>query len=127
VSQASRLLAPAPGWTVEADVVVVGSGVAGLMTALHAAEQHDVLVVTKVHVDDGSTRWAQGGVAAALGADDSPEEHLRDTLEAGAGVCDAAAVRVLCEEGPVRLRELIALGAACAVGYVLGRVLRRVV
>jgi L-aspartate oxidase len=112
VSQASRLLAPAPGWTVEADVVVVGSGVAGLMTALHAAEQHDVLVVTKVHVDDGSTRWAQGGVAAALGADDSPEEHLRDTLEAGAGVCDAAAVRVLCEEGPVRLRELIALGAA---------------
>jgi L-aspartate oxidase len=112
LTRASRLLAPAPGWTVETDVVVVGSGVAGLMTALHAAEEHDVLVVTKVHVDDGSTRWAQGGVAAALGADDSPDEHLQDTLEAGAGVCDTAAVRVLCEEGPVRLRELIALGAA---------------
>jgi L-aspartate oxidase len=112
IHQASRLLAPAPGWAVETDVVVVGSGVAGLMTALHAAEQHQVLVVTKVHVDDGSTRWAQGGVAAALGADDSPEEHLQDTLEAGAGVCDVAAVRVLCEEGPRRLHELIALGAA---------------
>jgi len=112
VTEASRLLAPEPGWTVETDVVVVGSGVAGLMTALHAAEQHRVLVVTKVRVDDGSTRWAQGGVAAALGADDSPEEHLRDTLEAGAGVCDVTAVRVLCEEGPARLRELIALGAA---------------
>jgi L-aspartate oxidase len=112
VTRSSRLLAPEPGWTVETDVVVVGSGVAGLMTALHAAELHRVLVVTKVHVDDGSTRWAQGGVAAALGADDSPEEHLRDTLEAGAGVCDVAAVRVLCEEGPARLRELIGLGAA---------------
>jgi len=112
MTTASRLLAPEPGWTVETDVVVVGSGVAGLMTALHAAEHHRVLVVTKVRVDDGSTRWAQGGVAAALGADDSPEEHLRDTLEAGVGVCDVAAVRVLCEEGPARLRELIELGAA---------------
>jgi L-aspartate oxidase len=112
VTRSSRLLAPEPGWAVETDVVVVGSGVAGLMTALHAAELHRVLLVTKVHVDDGSTRWAQGGVAAALGADDSPEEHLRDTLEAGVGVCDVAAVRVLCEEGPRRLRELIALGAA---------------
>jgi L-aspartate oxidase len=112
VTAASRLLAPPPGWTVETDVVVVGSGVAGLMTALHAARSGRVLVVTKVRVDDGSTRWAQGGVAAALGADDSAEEHLRDTLEAGAGVCDVAAVRVLCEEGPARLRELIDLGAA---------------
>jgi L-aspartate oxidase len=112
MSDASRLLAPAPGWTVETDVVVVGSGVAGLMTALHVAETSDVLVVTKVRVDDGSTRWAQGGVAAALGADDSPEEHLRDTLEAGAGVCDVPAVRVLCEEGPARLWELVGLGAA---------------
>jgi L-aspartate oxidase len=112
VVAASRLLAPAPGWTRTTDVVVVGSGVAGLMTALHAAARADVLVVTKVHVDDGSTRWAQGGVAAALGADDSPDEHLRDTLTAGVGICDEAAVRVLCEEGPARLRELIGLGAA---------------
>jgi L-aspartate oxidase len=112
VTAATRLLAPDPGWTTSADVVVVGSGVAGLTAALHATRAGSVLVVTKVHVDDGSTRWAQGGVAAALGADDSPLEHEQDTLEAGAGLCDRTAVRVLCEQGPARLRELIALGAA---------------
>ena len=106
-----RLLAPEPGWTTTADVVVVGSGVAGLTAALHASRAGSVLLVTKVLVDAGSTRWAQGGVAAALGADDSPEEHLRDTLEAGVGLCDLEAVRVLCTEGPQRLQELIALGA----------------
>jgi L-aspartate oxidase len=109
---ARRLLAPPPGWTVETDIVVVGSGVAGLTAALHATRAGRVLLVTKVLVDAGSTRWAQGGVAAALGADDSPEEHEKDTLEAGVGLCDVDAVRVLCEEGPGRLRELIALGAA---------------
>ena len=108
----TRLLAPAPGWTTEADVVVVGSGVAGLTAALHAADSGSVLLVTKVHVDDGSTRWAQGGVAAALDPADSPEEHLQDTLVAGVGLCDEDAVRVLCTEGPPRLHELIALGAA---------------
>jgi len=92
-------------------VVVVGSGVAGLTAALHAARAGSVLLITKVLVDDGSTRWAQGGVAAAMGADDSPQEHLQDTLVAGVGLCDVDAVRVLCEEGPGRLRELIALGA----------------
>ena len=108
----TRLLAPPPGWTVSADVVVVGSGVAGLTAALHATRAGSVLLVTKVLVDDGSTRWAQGGVAAALAADDSPEDHLRDTLVAGVGLCDVAAVRVLCTEGPARLRELADLGAA---------------
>ena len=107
-----RLLAPAPGWTISADVVVVGSGVAGLTAALHAVQAGRVLLVTKVLVDAGSTRWAQGGVAAAIGLDDSPELHLQDTLEAGVGLCDEDAVRVLCSEGPARLRELIALGAA---------------
>jgi len=111
-----RLLAAEPGWIVRADVVIVGSGVAGLTAALHAADaigpDGRVLIVTKVRVDDGSTRWAQGGVAAALSPEDSPEDHLRDTLEAGAGLCDPDAVRVLCTEGPGRLRELIALGAA---------------
>jgi L-aspartate oxidase len=111
VSAARRLLAPPPGWTTSADVVVVGSGVAGLTAALHATRAGSVLLVTKVLVDAGSTRWAQGGVAAALGADDSPAEHLRDTLVAGVGLCDVDAVRVLCTEGPDRLHELIALGA----------------
>ena len=109
---ATRLLAQEPGWTESTDVVVVGSGVAGLTAALHATEAGDVLLVTKVLVDDGSTRWAQGGVAAALGPDDSPEDHLQDTLVAGVGLCDVDAVRVLCTEGPARLRELMALGAA---------------
>ncbi len=107
-----RLLAPEPGWITSTDVVVVGSGVAGLTAALHATAAGSVLLVTKVLVDDGSTRWAQGGVAAALAPDDSPEQHLRDTLAAGAGLCDPAAVRVLCTEGPARLRELVSLGAA---------------
>ena len=71
-----RLAAPAPGWTIEVDVVVVGSGVAGLTTALHArAAGYRVLIVTKAQVDEGSTRWAQGGIAAALSPDDSPAEH----------------------------------------------------
>jgi L-aspartate oxidase len=82
-----------------------------LTAALHATRAGRVLLVTKVLVDAGSTRWAQGGVAAALGPDDSSEEHEKDTLEAGVGLCDAEAVRVLCEEGPTRLRELIARGA----------------
>jgi L-aspartate oxidase len=116
VTAARRLLAPEPGWTTTADVVVVGSGIAGLTVALHAAQaggpDGSVLLVTKVLVDDGSTRWAQGGVAAALAPEDSPEQHLQDTLEAGVGLCDVAAVRVLCTEGPARLRELVARGAA---------------
>ncbi len=108
----TRLRAGAPGWTERADVVVVGSGVAGLTAALHAARAGSVLLVTKVLTTDGSTRWAQGGVAAALSPEDSPEDHLVDTLEAGVGLCDETAVRVLCTEGPQRLGELMALGAA---------------
>jgi L-aspartate oxidase len=108
-----RLAAPEPGWTRTTDVVVVGSGIAGLSAALHArAAGHAVTVVTKVNVADGSTRWAQGGIAAALDPADSPAEHLADTLAAGVGLCDEAAVRVLVEEGPDRVRELIARGAA---------------
>ncbi len=62
-------------------------------------------------LDDGSTRWAQGGVAAALGPGDSPEQHLTDTLTAGAGICDVRAVRALVTDGPAAVRRLIALGA----------------
>lgn len=106
-----RLAAPTPGWTTTADVVVVGSGVAGLTAALHARGAGRVLLVTKALLEAGSTRWAQGGIAAALAPDDSPEQHLQDTLTAGAGVCDVDAVRVLVTEGPPEVRSLIAFGA----------------
>ncbi|WP_067815294.1 L-aspartate oxidase [Actinomadura kijaniata] len=105
-----RLAAPAPGWDVETDIVVVGSGIAGLVAALRCREHGRVLLVTKALLDAGSTRWAQGGIAAALDPADSPAEHLDDTLVAGVGLCDTAAVRTLVTEGPDAVRRLIALG-----------------
>ncbi|MCU0279723.1 MAG: L-aspartate oxidase [Candidatus Nanopelagicales bacterium] len=106
------LSAAAPGWFIDADVVVVGSGIAGLTTAIRARRAgRKVVVVTKAQVDEGSTRWAQGGIAAALAPEDSPEAHLQDTLVAGAGLCDVAAVRVLVESGPAAVRRLIKWGA----------------
>ncbi|MFG2736270.1 L-aspartate oxidase [Streptomyces harbinensis] len=106
------LPAPAPGWRVTADVVVVGSGVAGLTVALrcHAAGLRTV-IVTKARLTDGSTRWAQGGIAAALGEGDTPAQHRADTLTAGAGLCDDAAVTAMVTEGPGAVRRLIAEGA----------------
>jgi L-aspartate oxidase len=108
-----QLAAPAAGWDVETDVVVVGSGIAGLTTALHISRRSAlrVLLVTKDVLAAGSTRWAQGGIAAALGAGDSPEQHFDDTIVAGAGVCDEAAVRTLVREGPAAVRELAQMGA----------------
>ncbi|WP_141015273.1 L-aspartate oxidase [Nocardioides sambongensis] len=106
-----RLTAPAPGWTIRADVVIVGSGIAGLTAALRLRESVDqVLVVTKDVLNAGSTQWAQGGIAAALGPEDTPAQHERDTLVAGAGACDLDAVRALVGEGPDAVHELIALG-----------------
>jgi L-aspartate oxidase len=96
------------------DLLVLGSGVAGLSAAVRAAEAHgmQVGVLTKGELSQSTTRWAQGGVAAVLGGDpDSTDAHLADTLAAGAGLCDADAVRVLVDEGPRRVSELIALGA----------------
>ncbi|WP_424536744.1 L-aspartate oxidase [Sphaerisporangium viridialbum] len=109
-----RLTAPEPGWTVEADVVVVGSGIAGLTVALRYAELAPgarVLVVTKDVLSAGSTRWAQGGIAAVLDPDDSSADHLSDTLIAGVGLCDERAVRTLVTEGPAALRRLMDHGA----------------
>jgi L-aspartate oxidase len=112
VAIARCLSAPAPGWTTTADVIVVGSGIAGLTCALRLRQQVDrVLLVTKTVLNEGSTAWAQGGIAAALDPEDSPEEHLEDTLVAGVGLCDVEAVRALVTEGPQRVRELVALGA----------------
>ncbi|MCK2213954.1 L-aspartate oxidase [Actinomadura sp. ATCC 31491] len=109
-----RLTAPEPGWTAEADLVVVGSGIAGLTVALRYAELEPaakVLIVTKDVLSSGSTRWAQGGIAAVLDPRDTPEEHLNDTLVAGVGLSDERAVRALVTEGPGAVRRLIARGA----------------
>src|SRR5436190_5784253 len=91
--------------------LVGGSGVAGLHAAWRGSERGPVLLLTKKSLFDSATSYAQGGIDAALGAGASPELHRRDTLAAGAALCDAAAVKVLVEEGPTRVRELQAAGA----------------
>ena len=96
---------------IEADVLVLGSGVAGLMLALGCADRGaDVLVLTKRAADDGSTNWAQGGIAAVSDPADSFARHIRDTLTCGAGLCDPEVVRQVVKEAPKRVRELEALG-----------------
>ncbi|MCK9487688.1 MAG: L-aspartate oxidase [Dehalococcoidia bacterium] len=93
------------------DLIVVGSGIAGLYAALQAREAGaSVLVVTKGGMGEASTRYAQGGIAAAVGPDDSPEEHLRDTIEAGAGLVDEEAARILCFEAADRVADLVRYG-----------------
>lgn len=92
-------------------VVVVGGGIAGLTAALHAAQSGSrVTLLTKTALGEANTRYAQGGIAAVMFDDDAAESHIADTLRAGAGLSDAEAVRVLVEEGPERIRELIARG-----------------
>jgi L-aspartate oxidase len=93
-----------------ADVLIVGAGAAGLFSILHLPEGTDVLVIDKGKKGQGSSAWAQGGVAAALGPDDSPELHAQDTIRVAAGHADESAVEVLCEEAPECVMELIELG-----------------
>ena len=94
-----------------ASILVIGSGLGGLLAAVRAADAgHRVVLVTKSVLLESNTRYAQGGIAAALFRDDSVDAHVLDTLRAGAGLCDPAAVRVLCEEGPARVRDLIRFG-----------------
>jgi len=97
--------------TLRADFLVLGSGIAGLRAALGLARLGSVLVVTKDQPSESNTGYAQGGVAAAVGADDRTELHLADTLEAGGGIVSRAAAQALVEEGPERIRELASWGA----------------
>ncbi|MBS3764301.1 MAG: L-aspartate oxidase [Planctomycetes bacterium] len=92
------------------DVLVIGSGVAGLSAALEAANNVSVLLVSKGNLNDGCTNEAQGGIAVALAENDSPEQHYQDTVEVGDGLCDKETVRILTEEAPERVKELMDLG-----------------
>lgn len=94
-----------------ADVIVVGSGVAGLMTALHARHREVLIVSKSEHAAGGSSPLAQGGVAAAVGPSDSPVSHARDTIDAGVGLCIEEVVRAVTREAPERIDELLGLGA----------------
>lgn len=91
-------------------VVVVGSGVSGLVTALLASREHEVVLITKTELAESNTRYAQGGIAAAMFEGDSVRLHIEDTLRAGAGLCSRSAVEVLCTEGPEAIRALLAWG-----------------
>ncbi len=93
------------------DFLVIGGGVAGLSFALEAAATGDVLVLTKRGADQSNTQYAQGGIAAVLSAADSFQAHIRDTLEAGAGLCHERAVEVCVKEGPARIKMLRDIGA----------------
>ena len=112
--------------SVTSATAVIGSGIAGLSFALRAAELGTVTVVTKKGTAESATNYAQGGIAAVLGPEDSFEDHVRDTLIAGAGLCREAAVRFVVEHGPDAVRSLIDLGVRFdtsreAPGFDLGR------
>lgn len=100
----------------ETEVVILGSGAAGLSAALAARPVREVVLVTKDTLDAGSTNWAQGGLAAVLDPADSLESHVNDTLQAGAGLCDEVAVRTLVTEAPTAIRYLMKLGASFDAG-----------
>jgi L-aspartate oxidase len=96
--------------TVRTDILVIGSGIGGLFFAIQAAAHGRVLLLTKKASADSNTNWAQGGIAAVMGADDSPDDHVRDTLEAGDGLCHPDVVRAVVTQGPECVRELMELG-----------------
>src|SRR5262245_5309336 len=99
---------------VSVDFLVLGGGVAGLSYALKAARAGTVAVLTKRARHESNTNYAQGGIAAVLSPLDSPELHIQDTLTAGAGICNRAAVETTVREGPQRVKELVAMGAEFA-------------
>src|SRR5258708_17068495 len=92
------------------DYLVLGSGIAGLTFALKVAARGSVAIITKKNRAESNTNYAQGGIAAVTSKEDSVEMHVRDTLEAGAGLCKENVVRTIVQEGPARIAELIDLG-----------------
>lgn len=112
VALPSQLATPEVSWKRDVDVVVLGSGAAGLAAALAARPVRNVLLITKDALDAGSTAWAQGGLAAVLDPADTFAEHVHDTLEAGAGLCDESAVVSLVRDAPTAINYLEKLGAA---------------
>ncbi|MGI9539665.1 MAG: FAD-dependent oxidoreductase, partial [Miltoncostaeaceae bacterium] len=92
-------------------IVVVGSGIAGALFAIHAAERADVLALSRPGAV-GSTPWAQGGIAAAIDPADSPESHVDDTVASGAGLVDRSAASSMCADAPRSIQELVDLGVA---------------
>jgi L-aspartate oxidase len=96
---------------VRGDFIIIGSGIAGLRAAVELAPAGDIIIITKADPSESNTEYAQGGIAAAIGPDDSPERHAGDTMAAGDGLCDERAVTVLCGEGPRYTAELVEWGA----------------
>lgn len=94
------------------DTVIIGSGVAGLSCASHLSKSQNIALVTKTELSHTATRYAQGGIAAAIGPEDSPKSHYEDTIETGRGLCDPEAVKILVEEGPECIDELVKLGVS---------------
>jgi L-aspartate oxidase len=93
------------------DFLVIGSGIAGLNYALRAAEYGTVMIITKSDEDESNTKYAQGGIASVIDPDDSFEKHVQDTLIAGDGLCDESVVRMVIQEGPARINDIIGWGA----------------
>lgn len=93
-----------------AKIVVIGSGVAGLVAAVEASRNHEVVLVTKANLAESNTHYAQGGIAAVVANDDTVAEHVADTIFAGAGMCWEPAVEILCAEGPGRINDLVNFG-----------------
>src|SRR3954470_22619780 len=107
-----RIPTAAPAWTDQTDVIIIGSGAAGLSAAVPLLDAgRRVTMITKGVPGDGSTAWAQGGLAAVLGTGDSAASHIEDTLVAGAGLCDPERVAQLVEAAPAAIHRLAALGA----------------
>src|SRR5687768_5653716 len=108
------MVAPQMPQPLETDYLAIGSGIVGLNFALLAAEHGRVVVITKKRPADTNTNWAQGGVAAVLATDDSFEQHITDTLNAGDGLCDRNVVELCVKDGPAQVKRLLDIGVRLA-------------